>query len=162
MTYIDRLNSFNRWLESNALPANAHVMYYGLLHIFNRAGWPETVQVDNLRLMLMIGTSAETTAVRARDKLVDAGLIRYKRGKKGVPGRYSLCEISFQYESLSAGISAATSDNLSGAFSAVSSASHINTKRKTKKKNIPPNPQGKSYDIDELEGLWHLRLPKEL
>ena len=27
MTYIDRLNNFNRWLESNALPANSQLMY---------------------------------------------------------------------------------------------------------------------------------------
>ena len=57
MTYIDYLNDFNRWLESGNLPGGSQLMYFKLLNVFNRAGWPEYVQVDNLRMMLMIGVA---------------------------------------------------------------------------------------------------------
>lgn len=91
MTYIDYLNRFNRWLETNALPASSQLMFYKLLHVFNRAGWPERVGVDNLRLMLLTDTRSEKSAVRARDKLVAAGFITYRRGRKGTPNQYALC-----------------------------------------------------------------------
>ena len=67
MTYIDYLNDFNRWLESGNLPGGSQLMYFKLLNVFNRAGWPEYVQVDNLRMMLMIGVESKQAVVRARE-----------------------------------------------------------------------------------------------
>lgn len=92
MTYINYLNNFNQWLETNPLPASSQLMFYKLLYVFNRAGWPKEVGVDNLRLMLMTDTKSEKTVIRARDKLVEAGFITYKKGRKGMPNQYSLCK----------------------------------------------------------------------
>lgn len=130
MTYIDYLNQFNLWLESNALPSSSQLMYYKLLHVFNRAGWPETVQVDNRRMMLMTDSQAETTVIRARNRLVDAGFITYEKGRKGAPNRYALALIHFNNESESASESA----SISASISASTTASHIKTKNKTKTK----------------------------
>ena len=94
MTYIDYLNNFNRWLETNALPASSQLMYFKLLDVFNRTGWAEKVGVDNLRLQLMIEAGTGKTAIRARDALVKAGLVTYTKGKKGTPNSYSLCDIT--------------------------------------------------------------------
>lgn len=122
MTYIDRLNAFNQWLETNALPASSQLMFYKLLYVFNRAGWPEYVGVDNLRLMLMTDTKSEKTVIRARDKLVEAGFITYRKGRKGQPNQYSLCKIYCNNYSESASISDSESDSISD--------SHIKTKTK--------------------------------
>ena len=65
MTYIDYLNEFNRWVENNHLTLPAQVLYFRMLNVFNRAGWPEWVPVDTIRL----------------------------QGKKGAPSRYSLVGI---------------------------------------------------------------------
>ena len=35
MTYLDHINSFNQWCESNYLPSLAQLMYFRLLSIFN-------------------------------------------------------------------------------------------------------------------------------
>ena len=94
MTYIEYLNVFNQWLETNALPASSQLMYFKLLNIFNRAGWPEDVGVDNLRLMFMADIKSEKTMIRARDKLVEAGFISYQKGKKCSPNRYTLLKKS--------------------------------------------------------------------
>lgn len=93
-TYIDYLNDFNRWLESGDLPGSSQLMYFKLLNVFNRAGWPEYVRVDNLRMMLMIGVESKQAVVRARDKLVEAGFIEFQKGKKGSPNRYYLVKRS--------------------------------------------------------------------
>lgn len=92
MTYIDYLNRFNQWTESNDLPLYAVVLYYRLLDRFNRAGWPSSLRVDTLRLMLMAGCQKDA-AYRARDRLVKAGFIRYEKGAKGKPTTYFLSEM---------------------------------------------------------------------
>lgn len=101
MTYIDYLNGFNRWLENNSLAPLAQVMYFRLLDAFNRAGWPEWVSVDTLKLMTIVQCEVKTTVFRARDALVEAGFLEYKRGKKGQPNKYRLtCGGVSGYDSL--------------------------------------------------------------
>ena len=82
MTYLDWLNDFNRWLENNNLAANSQLMYSKLLHIFNRLGWPESVQVDNLRMMFLIGAESKRTVIRARDKRLRRDLLKFSPAKK--------------------------------------------------------------------------------
>ena len=146
MTYIDYLNDFNQWLETNALPASSQLMFYKLLYVFNRAGWPEYVGVDNLRLMIMTDTKTENTVIRARDRLVESGFITYKKGKKGSPNLYSLsrkhCNNYSIYDSVSDSISDSVSDSISD--------SHIKNKKKTKIKNIlPPTPKSDDLGFGE-------------
>ena len=136
MTYIDYLNDFNKWLRSNYLPGNVRLLYYSLLAVFNEAGWPESVQVDNYRLMSMIDVRTERVAISARDKLVDYGFIRYNKGKKGCPNTYFLTKYTgkkvsqFDSESGSVSVSQSVSQK----------CSHIKTKTKKKTKNISPLP----------------------
>ena len=94
MTYIDYLSDFARWLESGNLPGGSQLLYFKLLSVFNWAGWPEYVLVDNLRMMLMIGVDSILAVVRARDKLVETGFIEFQKGKKGSPNRYYLVKRS--------------------------------------------------------------------
>ena len=90
MSYIDLINAFEKWLESNSLPVPSQLMFYKFLVFFNRAGWAAWVQVDNRRVMYAMQMTDEKTMIRHRDKLVNAGLIEYKRGKKGSPNSYHL------------------------------------------------------------------------
>lgn len=90
MTYLDHINSFNQWCESNYLPTTAQLMYFKLLSIFNKAGWCEWVQVDNLRLMALTDVKREQRIIEQRNKLLEAGLIEYQKGKKGYPNKYKL------------------------------------------------------------------------
>ena len=94
--YIAYLDGFNLWLDSHALEPVSQLLYFRLLDVFNCADWPESVQVDNQRIMSMTGQHSEKSAIIARDRLVSAGLISYQRGKKGSPGRYSLIRFPLQ------------------------------------------------------------------
>lgn len=129
MTYIDRLNAFHLWLESNALPASSQLMYFKLLNLFNRCGWPEYVQVDNRRLLSMIDVESEKTAIRARDRLVEAGFVGYQKGRKGSPNRYYLTIDCNNYS-----VSDSVCDSVSDRESDSEIASHNKTKSKTKTK----------------------------
>ena len=74
----------------------AQVLWYKLMFVNNKCGWCEWVGVDNQRLMLMVGTTSKHTIMRARDALIEAGMIEYRRGKKGKPSMYKLLEITGQ------------------------------------------------------------------
>ena len=90
MNYLSLINGFNRWLETNPLDPMAQLLMFKFLDLFNGCGWEEWITVDNLTLMSKIKTGREATLIRYRDKLVGAGLLQYRKGKKGMPNRYRL------------------------------------------------------------------------
>lgn len=148
MSYLDYLNAFNQWLEVNALPGNAQLLYFRLLNLFNRAGWPEYVQVDNLRLMLMTDSGSRPTAIRARDNLAAAGFITFEKGRKGCPGKYKLTSTSrnLQENILSKNFTECVTESEQNVLQnpcrirAENVHIPIKTKNKTKTKNNPPSP----------------------
>ncbi len=94
MNYISEINGFERWLETHQLPTLAQLLWYKLLYLSSRAGWPEWTQVENRRLMVSLQIAREASLTENRERLVNAGLIEYQKGKKGFPGRYRI--ISFE------------------------------------------------------------------
>ena len=96
MDYMREINAFERWLETNYLPCLSQLLWYRLMALCNRAGWPEWVIVDNCRLMGMIQSKREATAIAARDSLIDSGFIEFEKGKKGKPNRYKLLTCTFK------------------------------------------------------------------
>ena len=96
MTYIDLINAFEKWLETNYLPSLAQLLWYKLIALFNKAGWSEWVTVDNHRLMALLDVKRESTFISNRDKLIEAGLFEYQKGKKSSPNRYKICTVNFE------------------------------------------------------------------
>lgn len=94
MNYIAELNAFDRWLETNYLPALSELLWRKMVALFNRCGWAEWISVDNQRLMGLIQVKREATFIDYRNKLVEAGLIECQKGKKGSPNRYKLISLS--------------------------------------------------------------------
>ena len=90
MNYIAQINAFERWLETNYLPVPSQLLWYKLMNISNRAGWPEWIQVDNRRLMATMQINREATFIGVRDRLANAGLIEFQKGRKGFPNRYRI------------------------------------------------------------------------
>lgn len=90
MTYIDYLNKFNRWLDSNSISSTAQLLYFKILDVFNMARWPDYIQLDNLRLACLASVSSEKSAIKARKELVDSGWIKFESGSKGKPSKYLL------------------------------------------------------------------------
>lgn len=84
MNYIQEINKFEQFVESNYLSSMAQLLWYKLMQKCNRSGWQEQIQISNLRLMadLHIG---EKTLIKARKELEEAGLIEVTKGKKGCP-----------------------------------------------------------------------------
>lgn len=113
MTYIELINAFEKWLETNYLPSSAQLLWYKLIHIFNRAGWCEWVAVDNYRLMALVEVRREATFISSRDKLIDSKLFEYQKGKKGSPNKYKICTYNFESINSSINSSVYSSENSS-------------------------------------------------
>lgn len=96
MSYIELINAFEKWLETNYLPSLAQLLWYKLIALFNKAGWSEWITVDNHRLMALLGVKREATFISCRDRLIEVGLFEYQKGKKGSPNRYKICTINFE------------------------------------------------------------------
>ena len=96
MSYIDLINAFERWLETNYLPISSQLLWYKLISLFNKCGWSEWVIVDNQRLMALLDMKREATFISYRDKLITAGLFEYQKGKKGSPNKYKICTDVFE------------------------------------------------------------------
>lgn len=96
MSYIDLIKAFEKWLETNYLPSMAQLLWYKLVSLFNKAMWSEWIIVDNYRLMALLDIKREATFISYRDKLIEAGLFEYKKGKKGSPNRYKICTVNFE------------------------------------------------------------------
>ena len=150
MTYIEYLNQFDRWLEqADSITDKSVVLYYALLSMFNRRGWPVWAGVDTHRLMMMARTTSKATAVRARDSLVSYGLIEYKKGRKGKSTEYRLCEIRFYNWT--------ENDTKNDTENCTENDTKNDTPNKTKtKNNIPPYnpPKGESGRFEEFWAIY--------
>ena len=96
MSYIDLINAFERWCETNYLPISSQLLWYKLISLFNRCGWSEWVVVDNQRLMALLDMKREATFISCRDRLIKEGLFEYQKGKKGSPNKYKICTDIFE------------------------------------------------------------------
>ncbi len=157
MSYVERLNAFNQWLECNYLPGNAQLMFYKLLYVFNRAGWPEMVRIDANRLMLMIDAETKKTVYRARDKLVEAGWITYEKGKKGSPTIFRLVDTQIRCNHYTKNDT--KNDTKSDTKNDTKSDTHIKTKD-LEKENTPTEYKRKNFappTVDEVRAYCEQR-----
>lgn len=150
MTYIDYLNDFNRFLEDDNPTDKVIVLYYALLNMFNRRGWPRWAGVDTQRLMAYSRTTTKTTALRARNALADAGLIEYRPGKKGKATEYRLLKYGCKFDTENGTESDTVTATVSDTKSATENATPNKTKTKTKTKTNPPKaPQPEEWGFGE-------------
>jgi hypothetical protein len=93
LNYLKLHEGFYQWCEINYLPALSQLLFLKIVHIFNKCGWVEWVQVDNQRLMSEVQITNKNTFLNYRDKLIGSGLIEFEKGKKNRPNSYKLGSI---------------------------------------------------------------------
>ena len=90
MSLYDYFNSFSRYIEEERPSDKAIVLYWSMLDMFNRRGWPEWAGASKQRLTAMCNAMDRKTAERARATLCQAGFLEYAPGKKGQLTQYRL------------------------------------------------------------------------
>ena len=99
MDFIREIKAFEQWLRTNYLPPFAQLMWYKLFVLCNGAGWPEWFVVENNALMGLMHLSNKNSFVDYRNKLLESGLIEFKKGRKGHPSRYKLNSVIAMFSS---------------------------------------------------------------
>ena len=103
MDFIKEYLAFEKWLKINYLPSLSQLLWHKLFGLFNMSGWAEWVTVSNTDLMAMIQVKREATFIELRNHLIRAGLIEYRKGKKGSPNQYryiSICTFTGEVQTV--------------------------------------------------------------
>jgi len=91
MDYIKEMNAFYDLDMANQLTPNAISLYFALLNIANKLYWKADFTVSNLTLQSRSGIADRKTLDRARNQLIQKGLIDYKpSGKVNQAGSYTV------------------------------------------------------------------------
>ena len=95
MNLMDMVNGLNRMDDTNPFSPTAFLLAVKLIDLFNRLRWADSVAVDLERMRVMAKCSARHTTIRARDELIERGvLVLVAKGKKGLPTLYRLNDLS--------------------------------------------------------------------
>ena len=95
MNLMSMVNGLNRMDDTNPFSATAFLLAIKMIDLFNRLLWADSVAVDLTRMSLMTKCSSKATVLRARDELVERGVIEIvRKGKKGTPTIYRLNDLS--------------------------------------------------------------------
>lgn len=89
MKYISQLNAFWNWVRTNEISHLEVDLYLSILDIANTSSWKTQFTIPNSTL----GRFDKSSLARARNKLVQYGLIKYNKGKKGQAPTYSVVQL---------------------------------------------------------------------
>jgi hypothetical protein len=98
MNYIKEMNAFFDWLETNPSEATTQLLWFHLMGIANKSGWPEWFTVANITLQAKVGIS-ENTLIKHRNYLKQSGRIEYQNLGKKKAGKYRVIQFTPQFTS---------------------------------------------------------------
>jgi hypothetical protein len=129
-------------------------LFYELVAVCNERNWPTEFQYSNPLLCATLGM-VETTLIRARNRLKQAGLLEFTSGHKRSPTVYRFLDpdapqIPLPKASKSASTNASTSESISAR------RSETPIKEQTKRKTKTPSPASAVGECDALsfEAFW--------
>ena len=87
MNYLRQINGF-LYLSYARLKPHAVALYFRLLEVANREGWPEAVEVSDADLQTALCLKNWRSLNTARDDLRRCGFIQYHKGDRANPSAY--------------------------------------------------------------------------
>lgn len=92
MNYLKEMNAFIDWLETNPLESSTQTLWFHLMAVANKSGWPEWFTVANSLLQAKVCVT-ENTLDKHRNKLVQKGRIKYSSQGKKKAGKYHMVSL---------------------------------------------------------------------
>ena len=93
MNYIAEINRFHELLPQSRMTPSSIALWYGLMHIFNKAGWPDEMEIPLSDIEKNTKLSRYTIR-RERLRLAEYELIAYKRPQSFLHGVYQILPLS--------------------------------------------------------------------
>ena len=94
--YIKSILAFHRLVELNSLTTGQIALWYALMHINNKCGWPEWFTAPNRTLETHSGLS-RPGILKARNRLKQLGLVEISPCGTSAT-RYKLCDMAESYQ----------------------------------------------------------------
>lgn len=95
MNYIQEINMFYDWLETNSLPKSAIALWHALMHINNKAKWNKSFEVAISTIEFKTGFK-RSELFEARNLLSQKGRITWKTRGGNLSAVYSIISFSVQ------------------------------------------------------------------
>ncbi len=131
MNYILQLNGFWNWVRTNEISHLEVDLYLSILDIANTSSWKTRFTIPNSTL----GRFDKNSLTRARNKLVQHGLITYDKGRKGQAPVYGVVPL---YDEISPDIGTDCDTDIDTGLIPIQ-GTYINKKQnKTKQKDKTP------------------------
>lgn len=93
MNYIAEINRFHELLPQSRMTPSTIALWYGLMHIFNKAGWPDEKTVSLYQLKQDTKLS-KASIYRERVRLQNEGLITFVAGSGSRPCTFRMLSLS--------------------------------------------------------------------
>ncbi|MFW9881342.1 MAG: hypothetical protein ACFFG0_50405, partial [Candidatus Thorarchaeota archaeon] len=93
MNYIKEINAFYDWIELNSISTSGIVLWHGLMHINNKAGWITEFTVSTSVISVKTGLAPRTIS-KARNELKQKGRIDWKSRKGNQSAIYKIISLS--------------------------------------------------------------------
>jgi hypothetical protein len=93
MNYIAEINRFHELLPQSRMTPSSIALWYGLMHIFNKAGWPDEKTVSLYQLKQDTKLS-KASIYRERVRLQNEGLITFVAGSGSRPCTFRMLSLS--------------------------------------------------------------------
>lgn len=93
MNYIAEINRFHELLPQSRMTPSSIALWYGLMHIFNKAGWPSEKTVSLYQLKQDTKLS-KASIYRERVRLQNEGLITFVAGSGSRPCSFRMLSLS--------------------------------------------------------------------
>lgn len=157
VNYLIEINGLDDWELTHPIPATAYKLMRKLQYLANKERFPVRISVPNGLLISMIGCS-EDSLLRARNCLIQNGLISYKGQKKLTP-IYEIHYFSLQVDNnpqfagINQGINRGINQGINQGISrGINQGTYIN-KTKEREETIQPLPErGRADALPEREG----------
>ena len=146
MDYMRQLNGFWNWRRTNQVSHVQADLYFTILACANAARWREKLSIPNSTLEGMCQIS-RTELHKQRLALIQKGLIRYVKGKKGTSGIYSIIPL---YETNAATHTAANT-GINPAVNAGINQRNLYKKKTQTQTNTDAHPREASYDMEKFK-----------
>ncbi len=115
-------------------------LYFAILHCANTTKWKPSFNIPNSTLLKLAHFSDNSALIRARNKLIQNGLIKYQKGKDGRAGIYRVkCLYDTELDTtLDTETDTETDTEMDTELDTELDTIHKQKKNKTKRDNIPP------------------------
>lgn len=90
LQYLDSINAFHNWCYDHKLDGKSQLIFLKILYLSYINNCEEWTEISNFKLMVLSDFTNEKTFIKYRDKLIELGFIKYKKGKKGYPNKYKI------------------------------------------------------------------------